>query len=174
MSGYTFIKKKASPGLKTSVYVRKISIHLKKNESHGDRCVGSLFVANQWYLSLWFAFIIPGTFRQYHNICTQGYNVVYLWLSALVYIIRKYLHLISSLLILRQYSYSIPFLPQKIFPLQKYNFFGKDARKSAEKYKIQNTKLQKKGNGIRIVMGGRRRGLIDRLLYYYNNIIIYR
>ena len=30
MSGYTFIKKKASPGLKTSVYVRKISIHLKK------------------------------------------------------------------------------------------------------------------------------------------------
>ena len=29
--GYTFIKKKASAGLKTSVYVRKISIHLKKN-----------------------------------------------------------------------------------------------------------------------------------------------
>lgn len=28
---------------------------------------------------------------------------------------------------------------------QKYNFFVKDARKSAEKYKIQNTKLQKKG-----------------------------
>ena len=31
MSGYTFIKKKASPGLKTSVYVRKTSIHLKKD-----------------------------------------------------------------------------------------------------------------------------------------------
>ena len=29
MSGYTFIKKKASPGLKTSVYVRKTSIHFK-------------------------------------------------------------------------------------------------------------------------------------------------
>ena len=60
---------------------------------------------------------------------------------------------------------------------QKYKDFLKLARKSRKKntkYKIQNTKLQKKGNGIRIVMGGRRRGLIDRLLYYYNNIIIYR
>ena len=31
LSGYTFIKKKESPGLKTSVYVRKTSIHLKKD-----------------------------------------------------------------------------------------------------------------------------------------------
>ena len=29
MSGYTFIKKKASAGLKTSVYVRKTSIHFE-------------------------------------------------------------------------------------------------------------------------------------------------
>ena len=48
---------------------------------------------------------------------------------------------------------SIPFIPQNILLMQKYNFFGKDARKSTKKYKIQNTKLQKKGNGIRIVMG---------------------
>ena len=34
MSGYTFIEKKVSPGLKTSVYVRKISIHLKKMRNY--------------------------------------------------------------------------------------------------------------------------------------------
>ena len=52
-------------------------------------------------------------------------------------------------------------------------FFEISKKIEEKKYKIQNTKLQKKGNGIRIVMGGRRRCLIDRLLYYYNNIIIY-
>ena len=31
LSGYTVIKKKASPGLKTSVYAAKTSIRLKKN-----------------------------------------------------------------------------------------------------------------------------------------------
>ena len=57
---------------------------------------------------------------------------------------------------------------------QKYKEFLKLARKSAKntKYKIQNYK--KWGNGIRIVMEERIRGLIDGLLYYYNNIIIYR
>ena len=81
--------------------------NLMSTRSHRGRCVGSLFVANQWYLSLWF--------------------VVYLWLSALVYIIRKYLH---HLLV--TYAAKV----QRIFEISK---------KIGEKYKIQNTKLQKMG-----------------------------